>query len=67
MADRPSRVLVVDDSGATRLAMRARIEAMGHQVTLASSGEEAFLICMEQPFDLMVSDVTMGAVSGVHL
>ncbi len=66
-ASEQRRVLVVDDSASTRQAMRARLEQMGHVVTLAASGEEAFALCMEQPFDLLVSDVTMGAISGVHL
>lgn len=61
------RVLVVDDSASTRRAIKSHLKLMGHDVTLAASGEEAFALCMEHPFDLLVSDVTMGAVSGVHL
>lgn len=61
------RVLVVDDSASTRRAIKSHLAVMGHDVTLAASGEEAFALCMEHPFDLLVSDVTMGAVSGVHL
>lgn len=61
------RVLVVDDSASMRRAIQLRLEAMGHRVTLAESGEEAFARCTQATFDLVVSDVTMGAVSGVHL
>lgn len=61
------RVLVVDDSASMRRAIQIRLEELGHRVTLAASGEEAFARCTQETFELVISDVTMGAVSGVHL
>ena len=60
-------VLVVDDSGAARRALERMLESAGIRVALASSGEEAFTRCLEQPFDLVVTDQRMGALSGLHL
>jgi len=68
-APRPAhvRTLVVDDSALVRRAVRRHLEAHGHEVATASSGEEGFELALRESFDLVVSDVTMGAVSGVHL
>jgi two-component system, cell cycle response regulator len=60
-------VLVVDDSAAARSAVRALLESRGYEVELASSGEEAFEACFRRAFDVVVSDLTMGALGGVQL
>ena len=64
---RPIRTLVVDDSALIRKTVELRLRKVGHEVTTAEDGEEAFRQAMNAPFDLVVSDVTMGAISGVHL
>jgi CheY-like chemotaxis protein len=40
------------------------LERAGYKVETASSGEEAFQRCFDEPFDVVVSDITMGALSG---
>jgi signal transduction histidine kinase/ActR/RegA family two-component response regulator len=56
------RVLAVDDEPKLRDMIARILEPHGHQVTLASSGEEA-LELMEGtgPFDLVLSDISMGS------
>ncbi|HEX6245076.1 MAG TPA: diguanylate cyclase [Polyangiales bacterium] len=61
------RVLVVDDSPTFRRAIGGMLERAGYKIETASSGEEAFQRCFEETFDVVVSDITMGALSGVQL
>lgn len=60
-------MLVVDDSALVRRTVQALLEQEGYEIHTASSGEEAFELCCSSTFDLVVSDVTMGALSGVQL
>jgi two-component system, cell cycle response regulator len=62
-----ARVLVVDDTSLVRRTVQRILSEHGHEVETAASGEEAFERCLNEPFDLVVSDVTMGALSGVQL
>jgi two-component system cell cycle response regulator len=61
------RVLVVDDSPTVRLVVRALLERHGFAVTTVSSGEEAFEVCFRDPFEVVLSDLTMGVLGGVQL
>jgi two-component system cell cycle response regulator len=61
------RVLVVDDSPSIRRHVVQKLETMSFHVTEASSGEEALALTLEQTFDLVVSDIEMGAITGVQL
>jgi two-component system cell cycle response regulator len=61
------KALVVDDSPTFRRAIGAMLERAGYRVETASSGEEAFQRCFDEHFDVVVSDITMGALSGVQL
>jgi two-component system cell cycle response regulator len=61
------KALVVDDSPTFRRAIGTMLEKAGYKVETASSGEEAFQRCFEEHFDVVVSDITMGALSGVQL
>jgi two-component system, cell cycle response regulator len=63
----PPRVLVVDDSALVRGAVERLLVGQGYQVRTAGSGEEAFAVCLSEPFDLVVSDVRMEGLSGMQL
>ncbi len=65
--DEAPRVLVVDDNQLIRRTVQRTLENHGMRVVAAGSGEEAFEICVDGHFDLLVTDFTMGAVSGVQL
>ncbi|HEY3081688.1 MAG TPA: GAF domain-containing protein [Chloroflexota bacterium] len=57
----PRRILVVDDEvGLTRLAARM-LEQAGHRVATAASGEEAIERMSGQVFDVVVTDLGLGA------
>jgi CheY-like chemotaxis protein len=58
---RALRVLVVDDEPMMTKAVVRMLRPSGHQVTVAGSGEEALETLAEQTFDVVVSDMGMGA------
>jgi len=61
------RVLVVDDSRSIRRRVVQKLQTMNFQITEAASGEEALALSLEQTFDLVVSDIEMGEITGVQL
>jgi DNA-binding NtrC family response regulator len=68
--DRPprnERVLVVDDDRAFRLATQTLLADDGYTVVLASNGAEALTQLQVERFDLMLSDMVMGSMSGLAL
>ena len=54
-----SRILVVDDEAGLRKVVRDALERAGHEVTLASDGEEALELFADGSFDLVVTDLAM--------
>ena len=63
-ADVPAglRVLLVEDDAEVRAVARGFLEALGCRVSEAASGEHALLaLGRDAPFDLIVSDVALGA------
>jgi CheY-like chemotaxis protein len=57
----PLRILVVDDEPMMTRAVMRMLKPTGHVVSMAGSGEEALEKLAEQPFDVVVSDMGMGA------
>jgi two-component system cell cycle sensor histidine kinase/response regulator CckA len=58
---RPLRVLVVDDEPMMTRAVARMLKPSGHVVSVAASGEEALDQLAEQTFDVVLSDMGMGA------
>ncbi len=61
------RVLVVEDEGATREGLRDILRNLGYEVVAAASGEEAGELPVEQPFDVLLTDLMLSGVSGSQL
>jgi DNA-binding NtrC family response regulator len=61
------RVMVVDDEDDVRLGLRLLAESVEAEVREAASGEEALEICETWAPHLVLSDITMGGMSGVKL
>lgn len=61
------RILVVDDDKAFRLATKTLLVDEGYQVVPAGNGEEALVQLQSERFDLMLSDMVMGKMSGIAL
>jgi two-component system sensor histidine kinase RpfC len=68
--DIPSaRVLVAEDNEVNQTVLRAILERAGHQVQIASDGEEALdiLAARDTEFDIMILDMNMPKVSGLDV
>jgi two-component system response regulator HydG len=59
-----ARILVVDDEPAHRESLRRIFERAGHQVTLASDGEEAIRLLQITAVDVVLTDLVMPRVDG---
>ncbi len=56
------RVLLVEDDAEVRAVMRRFLVSLGCKVSEAASGEQALLaLSPSQPFDLLLSDIALGA------
>lgn len=63
-AQRPARVLVVDDEEMVRSVLQRLLSLRGHEVTLASSGAEGLERAREQSFDVVFADQAMPVMNG---
>ncbi len=61
------RVMVVDDDKDNRDIVAENIARWGHTVETAGSGEEAISKFTALPYDVVVSDIRMGAASGLDV
>lgn len=68
-ADRASgggSILVADDNDDCRMALRALLESMGHEVHEAADGEEAVQVALRVQPDLVLMDIMMPGVDGLE-
>ena len=64
-ASRSLRILAVDDEERLARLLVRMLGSQGHHVTTATSGEQALALLDRQSFDLVISDLSMGAgISG---
>lgn len=61
-----SRILIVDDEDSIRLALRTALSAR-HQVDEAADGESALVRLAQHGYDLVLTDLRMGAVDGLEV
>ena len=61
------KILVVDDELSIVEVLRGILRRQGYRVKTAGSGEEALELLRNEPFDLLISDIRMGALDGLAL
>jgi CheY-like chemotaxis protein len=64
---RGQRILLVEDEDATRTALRDILASLGYDVVAVGSGEEAQLLPVERPFEVLVTDVMLPGIDGPEL
>ena len=62
-----SRILIVDDDPLTLNMLGDLLKAQNYASTPALNGQAALQILKHQPFDLMISDIRMAPMDGMHL
>ena len=55
-----SKILVVEDEHAIRLALKGLLRREGHEVSLAENGDEAIEKIRDEVFDLVITDLALG-------
>src|SRR5579859_1115156 len=63
----PGRVLIVDDDPDIASILAMVVREAGHDVTIASDGEEALTAILEQPPEVVVTDLRMPRLDGAGL
>jgi PAS domain S-box-containing protein len=66
-ANKAARVLVVEDEEKVRTLLNDAFRAEGHDVTEATTGAEALKQLDKNDFDLMVCDLGLPELSGLHV
>jgi signal transduction histidine kinase/CheY-like chemotaxis protein/ligand-binding sensor domain-containing protein len=64
-AQRCLRLVVADDNVVNQMILQRILEKLGHTVTLAADGQEAFDIVSAGTFDLVLMDVQMPVMDGL--
>jgi two-component system response regulator HydG len=67
MADRPIRVLLVDDESGILESLQILFKGEGYEVVAAQSGTAALAAIAEKRPDIVVSDIRMPGVTGLDL
>ena len=61
-----ARVLIVDDEPTDLAIIKSLVEQLGHEVHLASDGEEAFKKYLRKDIEVVITDLEMPRVDGVE-
>lgn len=61
------RILLVDDESDVRQSVGGMLSGMGHLVDCAADGREALRLARRQPFDVVITDLGMPAMTGIEL
>lgn len=67
MRPSPRTVLVVDDEASLRLLCRVNLELEGYRVLEAGTVDAAKRLVAEEPVDVVLLDVHLGATNGLDL
>jgi DNA-binding response OmpR family regulator len=62
-----TRVLVVEDERDLAIGLRANLEIEGHEVSVASGGEDALATIRSRPPDLILLDLMLPGISGYEV
>ncbi len=60
------RILIAEDSAATRTAISAMLKRMGYDVVVALNGEEAVEMARQEKPDLILMDIMMPLMDGIE-
>ena len=61
-----SRILVIDDDPAVRVAIQLVLEREGHEVVLAGNGRAGIARVQDGPVDLVICDIFMPGMDGIE-
>jgi CheY-like chemotaxis protein len=59
------RILVIDDDEQVRGALKQMLEREGHEVIEAEDGKVGIRLYLQQPTDLIITDILMPEIGGI--
>ncbi|MGE4291364.1 MAG: PAS domain S-box protein [Desulfovibrio sp.] len=62
----PLRILVAEDERVSRIAIRALLDRLGHEVVTVNNGREVVEALRRDPFDCILMDIQMPELNGVE-
>jgi two-component system phosphate regulon response regulator PhoB len=62
-----AKILIIEDESALVVLLRYNLEAEGHEVSVAMTGEEAKLVLEEEKPDLVILDWMLPGLSGIEI
>ena len=62
-----AKILIIDDNETIRLGLRQVIKKMGHEVSIAASGQEGLGLFKKSEPDFVITDLKMEGVDGVEV
>ena len=65
--DRPARILVVDDEPSVAEIFQEFLTDLGHEITVASTGEEAQRLIPALRPDIILTDINLPGISGLEV
>lgn len=60
-------ILIVDDSPSIRQMVEVTLKSQNYNVTVAVDGQNAFELCQDATFDLVLTDLNMPRMDGLTL
>ena len=67
MEQQLAHILIADDEAPIRLTMESLLQRRGYAVMTAEDGEQALALLHQQPFDLLLLDLSMPGLSGLDV
>ncbi|MHC4695621.1 MAG: response regulator [Planctomycetota bacterium] len=67
MARKPRRILVADDEGTSRNALRHQLVDAGYHVCTTTFGSDVILLCDLDPPDVLIMDVNLPDMDGFEV
>ena len=64
---RKGRILAVDDESLQTRVISMALSRSGHEIDVATTGEEAWELLRREPYDCIIMDVKMPGMSGTEL
>ena len=61
-----SKILVIDDEPAILLMLKKMLEKAGHEVDIASNGNEGIILFEKDKHDLLITDIIMPEKEGME-
>jgi len=63
----PGKILIIEDEKRLRANLKLLLASEGYTVSAAADGEEGLVYLEQEPWDIVITDIMMGEVSGFHV